>query len=211
MEEMSYNRNVLGIESVELQSLLNSVQRVLFDDVLHAVSVGGELTAFVSGHGGTSKTFLWRTIMATLRSQGHIVLAVVSSGVVSLLLSGGRTTHLRFCIPLELHEERRCATARGTNLAALIARASLIIWDEAPMAHRFSFACVDKTLRDVLSVHESSNAMKPFGGKLILLGGYFRQILPVLPGDDRNEVIKASLVSLILWKHFRLMRLITNM
>jgi uncharacterized radical SAM superfamily protein len=81
------------------------------------VSVGGELTTFMSDHGGTGKTFLWRTIMATLRSQGHIILAVASSGVASLLLPGGRTSHLRFHIPLELHEESRCAIARGTNLA----------------------------------------------------------------------------------------------
>jgi hypothetical protein len=171
MEEMSYNRNVLGIEAVELQSLLTSEQRVVFDAVVRAVSVGGELTTLVSGHGGTGKTFLWRTIMATLRSQGHIVLAVASSGVASLLLPSGRIAHSRFCIPLELHEESRCAIARGTNLAALIARTSLSIWDEAPMAYRFSFECVDRTLRDVLSVNESSNAMKPFGGKPILLGG----------------------------------------
>jgi hypothetical protein len=68
MEEMSYNRNVLGIEAVELQSHLNSKQRVVFDAVLRVVSVGVELTPFVSGHGGTGKSFLWRTIMATLRS-----------------------------------------------------------------------------------------------------------------------------------------------
>jgi hypothetical protein len=79
------------------------------------------------------------------------------------------------------------------------------------MAHRFIFECVDRTLRDVLSVHETSNATKPFGGKPILLGGDFRQILPVLPGGDRNEIIKASLVSSRLWKHFKIMRLTNNM
>jgi ATP-dependent DNA helicase PIF1 len=79
------------------------------------------------------------------------------------------------------------------------------------MAHRFSFECVDRTLRDILSVTESSNAMKPFGGKPILLGGDFRQLLPVLPGGDRNEVMKASLISSTLWNHFKLMRLTTNM
>jgi hypothetical protein len=211
MEEMSYNRNVLQIEAVELQSLLNSEQRAVFDAVLRVVSAGGELTGFVSGHGCTGKTFLWRTITATLRSQGHIVLTVAPSGVAALLLPGGRTAHSRFRIPLDLHEESRCSIARGTNLAALIARASLIIWDEAPMAHRFIFECVDRTLRDVLSVHETSNATKPFGGKPILLGGDFRQILPVLPGGDRNEIIKASLVSSRLWKHFKIMRLTNNM
>jgi ATP-dependent DNA helicase PIF1 len=57
-------------------------------------------------------------------------LVVVSSGVASLLLPGGRTTHSRFRIPLDLHEESRCAIVRGTNMAELLCRASLIIWDE---------------------------------------------------------------------------------
>jgi hypothetical protein len=110
------------------------------------VSSRGELTSFQSGHGGTGKTFLWQTITAALRSQGHLVLVVASSGVASLILPSGRTAHSRLRIPLELHEESHCAIARGSNLAALITRASLIIWDEAPMAHRFNFECIDRTL-----------------------------------------------------------------
>jgi hypothetical protein len=195
MEELSYNQDVLAAEPAKLQSLLNTEQRNVFDVVLLAVLGGGELTVFLSGHGGTGKTFLWWTITATLRSQGHIVLAVAS------------LTHSRFHIPLELHEESHCAIVRGTNLAALISRASLIIWDEAPMAHIFNFECIDRTLRDILLVHKPLNAGKPFGGKPIILGDDFGQILPVVHGGDRAEVIKASLVSSPLWKHFKIMRL----
>ena len=41
-------------------------------------------TIFVCVHGGTGKTFLWKTIIMKLRSQGKIVLAVASSGIASL-------------------------------------------------------------------------------------------------------------------------------
>jgi hypothetical protein len=144
----------------------------------------------------------------TLRSRGHIVLAVASSGVASLLLPGGRTAHSRFRIPLDLHEESRCAIARGTNLAELLCRASLIIWDEAPMAHRHCFD--DRTLRDILSVDDVRNSDIPFGGKPILLGGDFRQVLPVVKGADRSEIIGASLLSSHLWTHFTVnMRLVS--
>jgi nucleoside-triphosphatase THEP1 len=44
---------------------------------------------FVHGHGGIGKTFLWRTIINRLRSEGLNVLAVASSGIASLLLPGG--------------------------------------------------------------------------------------------------------------------------
>ena len=48
---------------------------------------------FVHGHGGTGKTFLWIIIIAKIRSENRIVLAVASSGIASLLLPGGRTAH----------------------------------------------------------------------------------------------------------------------
>jgi ATP-dependent DNA helicase PIF1 len=129
MEELSHNQQDLCRQSISLYSQLNEDQRSVYDTVLHIVCLGEHFTGFVSGHGGTGKTFLWRAIMKTLRSRGHIVLAVASSGVASLLLPGGRTAHSRFRIPLDLHEESRCAIARGTNLAELLCRASLIIWE----------------------------------------------------------------------------------
>ena len=63
---------------------------------------------FVHGHGGTGKTFLWSTIIAKIRSEGRIVLAVASSGIASLLLPGGRTAHSRFKIPLIVNDCSMC-------------------------------------------------------------------------------------------------------
>nr|GEU45844.1 DNA helicase [Tanacetum cinerariifolium] len=60
---------------------------------------------FFYGHGGTGKTFLWKTIVSSLRSEGKIVLAVAFSGISSLLLPAGRTAHSRFKLPLELTDE----------------------------------------------------------------------------------------------------------
>jgi ATP-dependent DNA helicase PIF1 len=58
--------------------------------------------------------------------------------------------------------------------AQLMRQADLIIWDEAPMMHRHAFESVDRMLRDVTKKNE------PFGGKSIVFGGDFRQILPVI-------------------------------
>ena len=46
------------------------------------------------------KTFLWNILSAAIRAQKNIVLNASSSGIVSLLLLGGRTTHFTFAIPL---------------------------------------------------------------------------------------------------------------
>ena len=112
------------------------------------------------------------------------MLAVASSGVASLLLPGGCTAHSRFKIPLDVHETSVCAIGRGTMLVPLIQRTSLVIWDEAPMSHRFCFEALDRTLRDLLSAKELANAAKPFGGLPVLFGGDFRQVLPIVRGAD---------------------------
>ncbi|XP_039787285.1 uncharacterized protein LOC120653653 [Panicum virgatum] len=100
---------------------------------------------------------------------------------------------------------------RGTNLAGLIAKSSLIIWDEAPMSHKHCFEALDRSLRDILAVHDQRNASLPFGGKPMLLGGDFRQVLPVIQGGDRTEIVKASLLGSYLWRHVKVMRLSINM
>jgi Cdc6-like AAA superfamily ATPase len=51
-----------------------------YNHVLKAVKTNMGGVYFVYGHGGTGKTFLYRTIIAKLRSEKKIVLAVASSG-----------------------------------------------------------------------------------------------------------------------------------
>ena len=101
---------------------------------------------FVHGHGGTGKTFLWTTIIAKIRSQNQIVLAVASSGIASLLLPGGRTAHSRFKIPINITDCSVCEIKKKrTHLAKLIIEAVLILWDEAPMNHKRCFETLDRS------------------------------------------------------------------
>jgi ATP-dependent DNA helicase PIF1 len=89
-------------------------------------------------------------LLGKVRLNGHIALAVASSGIAALLLPGGRTAHSRFKLPLNLHEDSTCSVAHGTDLASLLQVARLIVWDEAPMTHRYAFEAVDRTLRDLM-------------------------------------------------------------
>lgn len=165
----------------------------------------------MSGHGGTRKTFLWNAMIAKLRSQNKIVLAVASSGVASLLLPRGRTAHSRFKIPIDIDETSICNIKRGTMLPDLLIESALIIWDEAPMTHRRCFEALDRTLRDILSETCPANSIIPFGGKPVVLGGDFRQILPVVPKGSRLAVINASITNSDLWKHVTLLSMNINM
>ncbi|KAG5235502.1 ATP-dependent DNA helicase [Salix suchowensis] len=134
-----------------------------------------------------------------------LVLFFASSGIASLLLPGGRTAHSRFKIPLMVSETSSCEIKKNTNLSHLLEMTSLIIWDEAPMNHRCCFEALDRSLRDILA-HD-----QPFGGKTVLLGGDFRQILPVVTGGTREDIIHASLSSSPLWHEFKIFTLNENM
>ena len=74
------------------------------------------------------------------------------------------------------------------------------IWDEAPMTQRYAFEALDKTLRDILGFEHPENRDRIFGGMTVLLGGDFRQILPVIPKAKRSEVIQACINRSELWK-----------
>ncbi|KAD4981775.1 hypothetical protein E3N88_18446 [Mikania micrantha] len=162
--------------------------------------------AFVYGHGGTGKTFLWTTIICALRSKGKIVLAVAASGIASLLLPSGRTAHSRFKIPFDLTEESICYIKKKTQLAQLLGESSLIIWDEAPMNDRKCFESLDRCLRDILD-----NSDTPFGGKSVLLGGDFCQTLPIIPRAAKATILRSSLPRSYLWKFFIVYKLTENM
>ena len=134
--------------------------------------------------------------MNDVRSKGKIALAVASSGIASLLLPGGRTPHSHFRIPLDIHEHSVCSIKKNTHIAQLAQETSLIIWDEAPVNHRHLFEALDRTLEDIMSSKHSSLSGQQFGGITVVLGGDFRQTLPVLPNERKHTITSmASLQS----------------
>ncbi|GJV37430.1 DNA helicase, partial [Tanacetum coccineum] len=155
---------------------------------------------------GTGKTFLWKTIISTLRCEGKIVLAVASSGIASLILPSGRTAHSIFKLPIELTEESLCKVTKNSQLGKLLADTDLIIWDKAPMKDKRCFEALDRSLRDILTMPH-----RLFGGKSILLGGDFRQTLPVKKGASKMEIIASCISQSELWSYFKVFTLNENM
>jgi hypothetical protein len=135
---------------------------------------------FVYGSVGTDKTFVWTTFLSRLRGQGKIVLVVASSRIAYLLLLSDKTAHSRFKISIDLHDDSTCNITQQMKVAELVRKADLIIWDEAPMMHRRTFEVVDRTLCDLMQLDDAKATEKIFGGKTVVLGGDFRQILPVV-------------------------------
>ncbi|GMG17632.1 unnamed protein product [Phytophthora fragariaefolia] len=158
----------------------------------------------IDGPGETGKSPLLRHLLAKMHHAGKIAIAVASS--LSLLLMGGRTTHSTFKIPLKLTNRSTCAIYKQYHLKSLIQRASLISWDEALMAQRHAFEAVDRTMRDIMD-----NDQEPFGKKVFVLSGGFRQILPVVVRGTPAKTIDACLKSSTLWEHFTQLHLMENM
>ncbi|KAK9065045.1 hypothetical protein SSX86_016428 [Deinandra increscens subsp. villosa] len=73
------------------------------------------------------------------------------------------------------------------------------------MAKRQAIEAVDRTLQDIIGVN------LPFGGKVMVMGGDFRQVLPVIKRGTRAQIVDASLRMSPLWSITRVMRLTINM
>jgi hypothetical protein len=80
---------------------------------------------------------------------------VLYIGITLLPLPGARIAHSRFKIPLVATDDTTCSIKTNSQLAKLIKRAVLIIWEETPMNFKYVFDIVDKTLKDTASYNES--------------------------------------------------------
>lgn len=207
MDELSYDRQELEADLERDIPKLTDEQKKIYDEITDAVFTKKGGVFFVYGFGGTGKTFLWRLLSAAVRVRGEICLNVASSGIASLLLQGGRTAHSRFAIPINPDEFSTCKLTPGTDKADLVKAASLIIWDEAPMMSKHCFESLDRSMLDIVGDKDK----RPFGGKVVVFGGDFRQVLPVIHGAGRAEIVMAALNSSYLWKHVKVLQLTKNM
>ncbi|GAA0161914.1 hypothetical protein LIER_18121 [Lithospermum erythrorhizon] len=80
---------------------LNREQKVAFDIIFNNATSGNGGAYFVDGPGGTGKSFLYKVILAHIRSKGFIGLIVASSRIAASNFLGGRTDHSRFKIPID--------------------------------------------------------------------------------------------------------------
>ena len=64
---------------------------------------------------------------------------------------------------------------------------------------------IDRLLKDIMQNQSD------FGGKILILGGDFRQVLPVVPRGNRAAIVNASLKSSKVWGKFKILPLHSNM
>ncbi|GFW35042.1 ATP-dependent DNA helicase [Trichonephila clavipes] len=182
-------------------------QRIAYDRIMRAITEQSGGLFFIDAPGGTGKTFLLSLILATIRSQNNIALAIASSGIAATLLDGGRTTHSALKLPLNLQntEAPTCNISKNSGMGKVLQTCQIIIWDECTMPHKKALEALDRTLRDF------RGNRRIFGGALILLSGDFRQTLPIIPRSTPADELHACLKSSVLWRHLQKLTLKTNM
>eukprot|EP00955_Chlamydomonas_euryale_P008472 90191-Chlamydomonas_euryale.AAC.1 len=142
-----------------------------------------------------------------------VALPAASSGIAGILMEGGATAHSRFKIPIDLGAEGFCSIGGRSALANVLRKTSMLIWDGTPMTHKHTIEAVDRSLRDLYIGHEDEawRAYVPFAGKIMVFGGDFRHILPVVPESNRAGTVAASLKRSELWSKMEVFKLTENM
>ncbi len=203
--ECKYNVEVFQAEVAMAIESLNDGQCAAYNGAIDAYVAHHAKVIFIDGPNGTSETYIENLILNVVRSRGDIALVVTSSGIVALLLSGGRTAHSYLKIPIVLDRSSFCYICKQDDLAALIRQTKLILWDETPMTNKLAFEVMDRTLRDL------TNRNEPFGGIVFIMSGDFRQVLPVIPRGSHVDIISASIKNSYLWESVEVFRLLENM
>ncbi|KAG6672053.1 hypothetical protein I3842_16G038000 [Carya illinoinensis] len=98
-----------------------------------------------------------------------------------------------------------------SQLGELMVRTSLIIWNEASMAHRNCFEAVDRSLRDILQFTNVISVEKLFGGKTVVLSGDFCQILQVVSKGQRDQIVETTINRSSLWRNCVVFTMTQNM
>ncbi|CAI9265811.1 unnamed protein product [Lactuca saligna] len=94
LQSMAEYSIVVDDEHLRAKDSLNTDQKNAYDEIMTHVNQNRPGVFFIDGPGGTGKTFLYKALLAEVRSHGHIALATASSGAAANNMPMGRTSHL---------------------------------------------------------------------------------------------------------------------
>ncbi|XP_024982867.1 uncharacterized protein LOC112519115 [Cynara cardunculus var. scolymus] len=111
-------------EHLRARESLNFDQKYAYDEIMKHVDDDCSGVFFIDGPGGTGKTYLYKALLANIRSRGLIALATASSGVAANNMPRGRTAYSQFKIPLNLDNNSMCNIKKKKQ-----SRTAQLLWD----------------------------------------------------------------------------------
>uniref|UniRef100_A0A8R1I4Z2 ATP-dependent DNA helicase n=2 Tax=Caenorhabditis japonica TaxID=281687 RepID=A0A8R1I4Z2_CAEJA len=146
--------------------------------------------------GGAGKTYTYNVIFHMLSSMNKNVQCTAWTGIASTLLSNGRTSASLFKLKIG-NDSKTSNHSKGSNETKKLKEVDVIIWDECSMISKTALETADFVLRDL------PDSPFSFGGKRIVLGGDFRQILPVIRRGTKTDLINNCIKNSYLWNQFQ--------
>ena len=205
-KQLAYDKDEESRNLATKLPLLNEEQVHAYREIVNSVEQAEGKMFFLSGPGGTGKTFVYKVICHKVQCEGWITLCVASSGIAALLIPGGWTAHSMFKLPIEgLSSESTCNIPKESTRADLIRQAKLIIWDEIGAQHWFAPEALDQMCHDI------RDNDSPFGGLTVVHGGDFQQTLAIIPRGSHEEIVGATLQRSPLWPLIQVLLLKKNM
>jgi len=142
---------------------------------------------FVIAPGGAGKTCVFNMLMSHLHHNGSQVACAAWTEISATLLTGGKTVHSLFKLPVPVVETSSCNVSPTSHQADILHNQMLFIIDEASMIPTHALHAKDRCLQDITAIRQ------PFGGKAILFSRDFRQVLPIVPQSPPDIVIDTRL------------------
>ena len=127
------------------------------------------------------------------------------TGIASILLPGGATSHKIFKLPLDMKNTENLIIKSDFDKKK-IRECDVILWDESSMVPKKAFELVDKLIRDICNSDDIF-----FGNKLLILGGDYMQTLPVIKYGTKEIIINETLKFSEYWEKFKIFKLTKNM
>ncbi|KYM93650.1 ATP-dependent DNA helicase PIF1, partial [Cyphomyrmex costatus] len=187
---------------------LNNKQKEIVNFILNKLDTNdySNNCIYIDGPGGSGKTFIYTTIYYLAKIRNKHICTMAFTGIAATLLPGGKTVHKTFKLPVPLFANSSSSIKIQSKEAHYLKETDIFILDEAPMAPRYALEIMDRTLRDIMN-----NDDLPFGGKIVILGGDFRQLLPIKIHGTQTEIVNLSIKFCSTWKYFINFSLTENM
>jgi ATP-dependent DNA helicase PIF1 len=163
--------------------ILNSGQQAAFDAIMEGKSI------FLTGPGGTGKSFLIKEVFDKLSTPGHSVSLTAMTGCAALLLhSKAKTLHSwsgiglgTDVVPLLIGKIKKSRRAK------LNWRTDTLVIDEVSMMTPELFEKLEEIARKL------RDDPRPFGGLQLIMVGDFFQLPPVSKGEETKFVFESPL------------------
>ncbi|PAV78888.1 hypothetical protein WR25_13196 [Diploscapter pachys] len=159
---------------------------------------------FIDGPGGSGKTYTYRTLCHLLRGMGIRYKTAAWMGIAANNMPDGRTMHKTYGLPFEMDSKSSSNAKPNNKIGKELRETKVFIIDEISMVPKYAIELIDRKLRELTDVN------LPFGRRIFIIGGDFRQILPIQKHAGRNELISLSVVNSELWELFQVFHLKKN-